>query len=149
MLATTETSRDAADRFTSTLRSFREHARAIASGQAEGDAFSWFLACEYQFELEMACQWLVEAPASRLLETEKSTLRHFLAGMPEVREAIAAGRQAAHRATPAQAPEWADWLTIDALPSWNSFTVRTAIVLSQLGESARNDANFFGGADCR
>jgi hypothetical protein len=145
MLAIPETSRGGADRFDVSLRSFREHARAIASGKAEGDAFSWFLACEYQFELEMACQWLVEAPASRLLDTEKATLRHFLASMPEVREAIAAGRQAAHRAAPAQSPEWADWLTIAALPSWNNFTVRTAIVLSQLGESARNDANFFGG----
>ncbi len=144
MQAMTATPHSATDRFASTLGSFREHAQAIASGRAEGDAFTWFLAAEYQWELETACEWLVESPASRLPEADKAALRHFLASMPEVREAIVAGRRAATDAGDASAsPEWADWLAIAALPSWNSFTVRTAIVLSQLGQGARNDADFF------
>ncbi|HUW52598.1 MAG TPA: hypothetical protein VMV99_04145 [Rhodanobacter sp.] len=148
MLAMTEMPcREAEDRFASTLRTFHEHARAIASGNAEGDAFSWFLAAEYQWEMEMACEWLVESPASRLSEDDKATLRHFLGGMPEVRQAIIAGRQdAADRTGQAASPEWADWLAIAALPCWNDFTVRTAILLSQLGTPARNDDRF---AACR
>lgn len=142
MLAITKTPDNEVDRFAATLRTFHEHARAIASGKAEGDTFTWFLAAEYQWELESACQWLVDAPGSRLSESEKATLAHFLAGMPEVREAIVAGRQAAQRDQPPQSPEWADWLTIAALPSWNSFTVRTAILLSRLGDAARNDGDF-------
>ena len=35
---------------------------------------------------------------------------------------------------------------IAALPRWNDFTVRTAILLSQLGTPARNDDRF---AACR
>ncbi|HVC18207.1 MAG TPA: hypothetical protein VNE18_12990 [Rhodanobacter sp.] len=133
----------AQDRFASTLRAFHEHASAIASGNAEGDAFSWFLAAEYQWEMEMACEWLVESPASRLSDVDKATLRHFLGSMPEVRQAIVAGRQeASDRTSQAASPEWADWLAIAALPRWNDFTVRTAILLSQLGTPARNDDRF-------
>lgn len=147
MLAITEIPAHGADRFASTLRTFREHARAIASGQAEGDAFTWFLACEYQWEMEQAGQWLVDSPASRLSEGDKTTLSHFMASMPEVREAILAGRQlATEQAEPTLSPGWVDWLTIAALPNWNSFTVRTAILLSQLGDAPRNDAQF---AACR
>lgn len=134
-----------ADQFTATLRTFQEHARAIASGKAEGDMFTWFLASEYEWEMEMACQWLVESPASRLSARDKATLDHFLQSMPAVREAILLGRQAASRKPQrASAPEWNDWLEIAALPSWNHFTVRTAILLSQLGNPAQNDKNFFG-----
>lgn len=144
MQAMTASSHPATDRFSSTLDSFREHAQAIASGRAEGDAFTWFLAAEYQWELETACEWLVESPASQLPEADKVALRHFLASMPEVREAILTGRRAAADANDGSAsPEWTDWLAIAALPSWNSFTVRTAIVLSQLGQGARNDTDFF------
>ena len=39
-------------------------------------------------------------------------------------------------------PRHAFWLELAALPSWNDFTVRTAILLSQLGEPARNDQNY-------
>lgn len=143
MQAMTEIPNKAADRFASTLRTFHEHAGAIASGRAEGDAFTWFLASEYEWELEMACTWLVESPESRLPDAEKATLRHFLGIMPEVRDAIVAGRkQASDRARQSTAPEWADWLEIAALPSWNNFTVRTAILLSQLGSPAWNDTHF-------
>ncbi|TAL85044.1 MAG: hypothetical protein EPN74_09590 [Rhodanobacter sp.] len=148
MLAKTEIIQESAkpvvDKFASTLRTFQEHARAIASGKAEGDTFSWFLASEYEWEMEMACQWLVESPASRLSEQDKVTLRHFLGSMPAVREAIISGRQAASNRPPCSAsPEWSDWLEIAALPSWNHFTVRTAILLSQLGNPAQNDKCFF------
>ncbi len=146
MLAMTETSRTTEDPFASTLRTFHEHARAIAGSRAEGDAFTWFLASEYQWEMEMACEWLASSPASRLSEGDKETMRHFLASMPAIREAIRAGRRAAAESTNASAlPEWSDWLEIAALPSWNEFTVRTAILLSQLGDPARNDSDF---ADC-
>ncbi|MDE3073564.1 MAG: hypothetical protein KGJ63_12645 [Pseudomonadota bacterium] len=144
MLAMTEIPcAEAEDRFVSTLRTFLQHAGAIASGKAEGDAFSWFLAAEYQWEMETACAWLVESPASRLSDADKATLRHFLGNMPEIRQAIVAGRrEAADRNGRGAAPEWADWLAIAALPRWNDFTVRTAILLSQLGTPARNDDRF-------
>lgn len=143
MLAMTEIPRTTVDRFASTLRTFHEHARAIARGRAEDDAFTWFLASEYQWEMEMACEWLASSPASRLSGGEKETMRHFLASMPAVRKAIDAGWHAATDGTDASAsPEWSDWLEIAALPSWNEFTVRTAILLSQLGDPARNDTHF-------
>jgi hypothetical protein len=63
--------------------------------------------------------------------------------MPEVRDAIVAGGQtASDRVRHSASPEWADWLEIAALPSWNNFTVRTAILLSQLGSTAQNDTHF-------
>ena len=144
MLAITEIHCNrAADLFASKLRTFLEHAQAIASGQAEGDTFSWFLAAEYQWEMEMAGAWLVESPISRLSGTEKAALRKFLTSMPEVREAIRAGRQLSLNRTHASAsPEWADWLEVASLPSWHSLTVRTAILLSQLGTPAQNDDHF-------
>jgi len=143
MLATTGDSVGTSDRHGETVRRFLEHARAVAAGEAEGDVFTWFLASEYQWEMEAACTWLVESPASRLAAGEKETLRHFLSCMPTIREAILSGRKAAaHRADRSPAPEWTDWLELAALPSWNDFTVRTAILLSQLGEPARNDANY-------
>lgn len=143
MLAITEIPGTAADPFASTLRTFREHARAIAGSRAEGNAFSWFLASEYQWELERACEWLTSSPASRLSTGEKETLQHFLASMPAIRSAIRAGRRAAaDNADVSTSPEWSDWLAIAALPSWSDFTVRTAILLSQLGDPARNDSDF-------
>lgn len=144
MMATTEIPCTTVDRFASTLRTFHEHARAIARSRAEGDAFTWFLASEYQWEMEMACEWLASSPASRLCGSEKEILRHFLGSMPAIREAIGAGWRAAADSNDASAsPEWSDWLEIAALPSWNEFTVRTAILLSQLGDPARNDTHFF------
>lgn len=125
------------------MRKLLEHARAVASGQAEGDVFTWFLATEYEWEMESACTWLVESPASQLPTGEKEALRLFLLRMPEVRQAIMAGRKAAaHRANNSPSAEWSDWLELVALPSWNDFTARTAILLSQLGEPARNDSNY-------
>lgn len=133
----------ASDRHAATVRNFLEHARAIAAGEAEGDVFTWFLASEYQWEMETACSWLVESPASRLSSGKKETMRHFLKCMPEIREAIMAGRKAAaERADKSLLPEWTDWLELAALPSWSDFTVRTAILLSQLGEPARNDSDY-------
>jgi hypothetical protein len=132
-----------ADLFAAKLRTFLEHAQAVASGRAEGDAFNWFLATEYQWEMEMAGAWLVDSADSRLNATEKATLRHFLQGMPEVREAISAGRQLSlNRNKALGSPEWADWLEVASLPSWNHLTIRTAILLSQLGTPAQNDAHF-------
>ncbi|HEY8586440.1 MAG TPA: hypothetical protein VIL60_06865 [Rhodanobacter sp.] len=143
MLARTGDSFCAADRFGETLSRFHEHAQAIASGQAEGDAFTWFLATEYQWEMEMACTWLVESPDSQLTDAEKDTMRHFLKTLPEIRTALTAGRRAAsHRNQAASSPEWTEWLEIAALPSWNDFTVRTAILLSRLGQPAQNDTAF-------
>ncbi len=143
MLAMTDDSRSVTDRFAATLRTFREHAQAIASGQAEGDRFTWFLASEYQWEMEMAGNWLVQSPDSRLSADERETMRHFLASMPGVRQAIITGRRAAaDQNGHSPSPEWSDWLVISALPSWNNFTVRTAILLSQLGDPAQNDTEF-------
>lgn len=143
MLAMTGSSLSASDEHGATVRNFLEHARAIAAGEAEGDVFTWFLATEYQWEMESACNWLVESPASRLSSGEKETLRHFLQCMPEIRAAIAAGRKAAtKRADRSLQPEWTDWLELASLPSWHDFTVRTAILLSQLGEPARNDCHY-------
>ncbi len=143
MLAMTEDAVPASDQHGATVRKLLEPARAVASGQAEGDVFTWFLAAEYEWEMESACTWLVESPASQLSSSEKEALRHFLQRMPEVRQAILAGRNAAaRRADSSRSPEWVDWLELVALPSWNEFTARTAILLSQLGEPARNDSNY-------
>ena len=143
MLAKTEDAVPASDHHGATVHKLLEHARAVASGQAEGDVFTWFLAGEYEWEMESACTWLVESPESRLPSSEKEALRLFLKRMPEVRQAVMAGRKAAaHRANSAPSSEWADWLELVALPSWNDFTMRTAILLSQLGEPARNDSNY-------
>ncbi len=143
MLAMTGDAASASDQHGATVRNFLEHARAIAAGEAEGDVFTWFLAAEYQWEMESACTWLAESPASRLSDGEKAILQHFLQRMPEIRQAIMAGRKAAaHRVDRLLSPEWVDWLELAALPSWNDFTMRTAILLSQLGEPARNDGNY-------
>lgn len=143
MLAMTEDAVPASDQHRATVRKLLEHARAVAAGQAEGDVFTWFLAAEYEWEMEAACTWLVESPASRLPSAEKEAVRLFLQRMPEVRQAVMAGRKsAAHRANSSPSPEWVDWLELVALPSWNDFTMRTAILLSQLGEPARNDSNY-------
>lgn len=147
MLAITDDSGAAMDRSETALRAFKEYAQAIASGRAEGSNFTWFLAAEYQWEMEMACTWLVQSPASRLSSDERETMRHFLASMPDVRRAIIAGRRAVASQERQLAQEdgdceWADWLAISALPSWNKFTVRTAILLSQLGDPAQNDTEF-------
>jgi hypothetical protein len=143
MLATTTDSADTSDRHDQTVRRFMEHARAVAAGEAEGDVFTWFLAGEYQWEMEAAGTWLVESPASRLSVTEKDTMRHFMSCMPAIRDAILDGRKvAARRNDSSLAPEWTDWLELAALPSWNDFTIRTAILLSQLGEPARNDPHY-------
>ncbi|MGB3462428.1 hypothetical protein [Rhodanobacter lindaniclasticus] len=143
MLAITGDSAGTSDRHDQTVRRFMEHARAVAAGEAEGDVFTWFLASEYQWEMEAAGTWLVESPASRLSATEKDTMRHFMSCMPAIRDAIIDGRKAAaHRADRSLSPEWTDWLELAALPSWNDFTIRTAILLSQLGEPARNDPHY-------
>jgi len=143
MSAITKIPTSAADQFVSTLRTFHEHARAIACGRAEGDAFTWFLASEYQWEMEMAAQWLISSPASQLSDAEKVTLRHFLGHMPEIRKALILGRQVASQQPHApDSPAWIDWLEIAALPGWSDFTVRTAILLSQLGNPAQNDSHF-------
>ncbi|MEO6798550.1 MAG: hypothetical protein ABI178_01220 [Rhodanobacter sp.] len=143
MLAMTGGSASVSDQHGAAVRNFLEHARAIAAGEAEGDVFTWFLAIEYQWEMESSCRWLVESPASRLADGEKEALRPLLNCMPEIREAIAAGRKAAaRRADRSLLPEWTDWLELASLPSWHDFTVRTAILLSQLGEPARNDGNY-------
>ena len=143
MLATTTDSADTSDRHDQTVRRFMEHARAVAAGEAEGDVFTWFLAGEYQWEMEAAGTWLVVSPASRLSVTEKDTMRHFMSCMPAIRDAILDGRKAAARRNDSSlAPEWTDWLELAALPSWNDFTIRTAILLSQLGEPARNDPHY-------
>lgn len=147
MPATTEiSSNHTANQFAAALRSFTEHARAIACGRAEGDRFSWFLASEYQWEMEVAAEWLVSSPASELSDNQKNTLRHFLSRMPETRKALIDARQvAAKRPHAADAPAWADWLEIASLPDWSDFTVRTAILLSQLGNPAQNDSLFIRG----
>ncbi|MCW8807129.1 MAG: hypothetical protein OQK79_03315 [Rhodanobacter sp.] len=146
MLAMTEIPSRIEDRFASTLRAFLEHSLAIANGIAEGETFTWFLATEYQWEMEMAGEWLIGSPASRLSDSQKAILRNFLASMPEVREAITSGRRiAAAQANKSTSPQWVDWLEISSLPEWNSFTVRTAMLLSQLGRPARNDAEFAAG----
>lgn len=133
----------AANQFAATLRSFNEHARAVASGYAEGGYFTWFLAIEYQWEMETAAEWLVSSRFSELSDNKKNTLRHFLSRMPDIRKALADGRQAAmNRPRAHESSEWVDWLEIAALPDWNNFTVRTAILLSQLGNPARNDSLF-------
>jgi len=143
MLATTTDSADTSDRHDQTVRRFMEHARAVAAGEAEGDVFTWFLAGEYQWEMEAAGTWLVESPASRLSVTEKDTMRHFMSCMPAIRDAILDGRKAAARRNDSSlAPESTDWLELAALPTWNDFTIRTAILLSQLGEPARNDPHY-------
>jgi hypothetical protein len=143
MLAITGDTIPVSEEHGATMRKLLEHARAVASGQAEGDVFTWFLATEYEWEMESACTWLVESTASELAPKEKEVLRLFLHRMPEVRQAITAGRQAARlRADSSPSPEWGDWLELVALPSWNDFTTRTAILLSQLGEPARNDSNY-------
>ncbi|MFA6230679.1 MAG: hypothetical protein WC617_11015 [Rhodanobacter sp.] len=144
MSAITEiSSNHAANQFAAALHSFNEHARAVACGRAEGDSFTWFLASEYQWEMEMAAEWLVSSPASDLSDNQKNTLRHFLSRMPEIRKAIVDGRKAAaSRPKAPDSPAWTDWLEIAALPDWSDFTVRTAILLSQLGNPAQNDSLF-------
>ncbi len=131
------------DSFGATVRNFLEHARAVAAGAAEGGVFTWFLAAEYQWEMETAGIWLVESPDSRLCAREKLVMRHFLKPMAAVRRAIQAGRRAAApRAAGSPSQEWADWLDLAGLPDWNDFTIRTVILLSQLGEPASNDGNY-------
>lgn len=39
-------------------------------------------------------------------------------------------------------PAWSDWLEIAGLPSWSHFSVRNAILPSQLGDPGCNDSDF-------
>ncbi|MEO8809401.1 MAG: hypothetical protein ABI386_04055 [Rhodanobacter sp.] len=143
MLAIIENSVPTTDAFGATVCNFLEHARAVATGEAEGDLFTWFLAAEYQWEMETAGSWLVESPDSRLSASEKRVLGHFLKPMPALRQSIqVARRAAAQRADASLSAEWTDWLELAGLPAWNDFTVRTVILLSQLGEPARNDDHY-------
>jgi hypothetical protein len=146
MLAMTEIPYDVTDPFTSVLRTFLDHARAIASGKVEGDdGFSWFLATEYQWEVEAACEVLIESPEKQVTPAEKAALRKFLAGMPVVRDALKVFKQNARNPPDTlMAREWSDWQDVSALPAWREFSIRTAVLLSQLGKAAQNDGDFFG-----
>src|SRR5690349_24931841 len=107
MLATTTDSAETSDRHDQTVRRFMEHARAVAAGEAVGDVFTWFLAGEYQWEMEAAGTWLLESPASRLSVTEKDTMRHFMSCMPASRDGILDRRKAAAQRNDSTCPaEW-------------------------------------------
>jgi hypothetical protein len=146
MLAMTEIPHNVTDPFASVLRTFLDHARAIASGKTEGDdGFSWFLATEYQWEVETACEVLIEATADQVTPTEKAILGKFLAGMPAVRDALKALKHSTGNDPDASmAREWSDWQDVSALPVWREFSIRTAVLLSQLGKAAQNDGDFIG-----
>jgi hypothetical protein len=145
MLAMTEVPYSLNDPFASTLRNFLDHARAIASNKAEDDGFSWFLATEYQWEVENACETLIELPTNQVSPAERAVLCKFLIGMPAVRDALKAFKQNIRNHPELSSEgEWTDWEDVSALPAWRDFSIRTAIVLSQLGKSAQNEENFFG-----
>jgi hypothetical protein len=145
MLAMTDLPYNVTDPFASTLRTFLDHARAIASGRVEDDdGFSWFLASEYQWEVETACEVLIDSPADQVTPAEKAVLGKFLADMPAVKEALKAFRRNARNASDAPASrEWSDWQDVSALPAWREFSIRTAVLLSQLGKAPQNDGEFF------
>ena len=145
MLAMSEIPYTVTDPFASTLRTFLDHARAIASGKVEDDdGFSWFLATEYQWEVENACEVLVESPADQVTHAEKAALNKFLADMPAVRDALKAFKKnATGSANASAAREWSDWQDVSGLPAWRDFSIRTAVLLSQLGKAAQNDGDFF------
>ena len=144
MLPFTSIKQQADERFVSTLARFHEHARAIARGRAEGEAFNWFLATEYQWEMETACEWLIESPTSRVSDKHKAILHGLLQTMPEVRQALEEClRAAADNSRRGASDEWPEWQTITALPAWKALTVQTAIALSQMGDPASNDDNYF------
>ena len=146
MLAMTEIPNNVTDPFVSTLRSFLDHARAIASGKAEDDGFSWFLATEYQWEVETACETLIDSPVAQVTPVEKAALSKFLTGMPAVRDALTAfKRNLRNNPELSSDGEWSDWEDVSGLPAWREFSIRTAILLSQLGKSAQNEGDFFGG----
>jgi hypothetical protein len=143
MLAMTEMPHNLSDPFASALRTFLEHARAIASGKVEGGGFSWFLACEYQWEVEAACHMLVDAPSDQVSDVDRAVLDKFLAGMPAVKAALVAfKRNARNMPVPGGAGQWSDWQDVSTLPAWRDFSIRTAILLSQLGKAAHNDGQF-------
>jgi hypothetical protein len=144
MLTMTEIPYSVADPFASTLRTFLDHARAIASGKVDDDEFSWFLATEYQWEVETSCEVLVDSPPDRVTQAEKAALSKFLADMPTVRDALKAFKRSArsHPGT-SMSREWSDWQDVSALPAWREFSIRTAVLLSQLGKAAQNDGDFF------
>ncbi len=147
MLAMTEIPHNVTDPFVSSLRTFLDHARAIASGKVEDDdGFSWFLATEYQWEVESACEVLVDSPVDQVTGAEKAALSKFLAEMPTVKDALKAfKRNAKGSSISSPSREWSDWQDVSGLPAWRDFSIRTAILLSQLGKAARNDGDFFGG----
>ncbi|HEY0199199.1 MAG TPA: hypothetical protein VGC19_11785 [Rhodanobacter sp.] len=146
MRAMTEIPRNVTDPFASTLRTFLDHAQAIASGTVEDDGFSWFLATEYQWEMETACIALTELPVDQVTHAEKAALDKFLADMPAVREALQAFKHnTRNHPDTLVAGEWSDWQDVSALPAWREFSIRTAVLLSQLGKAAQNDGDFFGG----
>lgn len=130
--------------FASTLARFHDHARAVACGRVEGGAFNWFFATEYQWEMETACEWLLDSPDSGLSEEHKSVLLDLLQAMPETRRALEESlRTAAVNSRHDACGGWPEWQAITALPAWKNFTMRTAIALSRLGHPAQNDDNYF------
>lgn len=144
MLPFTPIQHPANEHFAPTMARFLEYARPVAAGRAEGGAFNWFLATEYQWEMETACEWLLESPTSGLSDEHKSILRNLAQCMPETRQALEESlRATANNSHQDALIEWPEWRTITALPSWKNFTAQTAIALSRLGHPALNDDNYF------
>lgn len=117
---------------------------ALATGEAEGRPFSYFLAYEYLWEAGLAVPWLTEAPASYLNDFEKAAIRRFVAQVPTARTALEAAQDRPEDAPDRPSPHrWPGERPIPDLPAWNTLASSAATLMDQLSEAiGRNGAYF-------
>jgi len=133
-----------AESFEYALHLFLGCACALATDDAEGQPFSYFIAHEYLWEAGLAVPWLTDAPASYLNDFEKAAIRRFVAQVPPARTALedAQGRPADAADTPLP-HGWPDERPIPDLPAWNTLASSAATLMDQLSEAiGRNGAYF-------
>lgn len=140
MQATTPSIRPSVDPVATAFGRLMDHAHPIASGKVEGDGFSWFLATEYLWEVEVACETLLDIGTDSISGSQRLAMSRLLSDMPGVKHALQTFKRNAHCHPDVLADlEWPDWLDVSALPAWREFSIRTAILLSQLGGIVQND----------
>ena len=135
----------ATEGFEYSLRSFLDCVRALASGDAEGGPFNYFLAHEYLRELQQTAPQLLDSPAAYLSGFERAALSRFVVALPHASSAIAAAQRHHPEAPEVPAlPIWPDWRPVPALPAWRDLAIHAAALLNQLHAAIQRNDGYFG-----
>ncbi len=129
------------------LLNFLDDVRALASGDAEGGPFSYFLAHEYLWELQRLAPRLLESPASYLTRFEQAAIGRFVGLLPATGAAVSEA-QRRHPGAPEVAvlPAWPDWRHLPALPAWRELAAAATLLLQRVRASARRNDHHFAPA---